>query len=369
MKVLFYIASLGVGGAERVVSKNAIELKNRGIEVIVLADHPVDSFITQSLENAGVPIAYVYQKQVKNSFQKICRKIITPVISRNRIHDLLSKEKPDIVHYNSNAKYLHFFNVDPTRILFTFHSDVERQIKIGGYWNTKNLKKYARKGMSFIALSPKMHDDITNTFKTDKVTIIPNGIEIQRIREEAITKPELLEELCLPENTFLVGHVGRYHPVKNHEKLFRVFSEIYSRNQSARLVLIGSGNNDERERINTLISQYGIENSVIQMGERKDAQQLMAAFDVCIIPSVSESFALVAVEAQVNNVRCVLSSGIPEEVCCNSNCFRISIDASDEEWAEIAMSDSVKEHKNSLKDFDLTSTIDKTIMMYQRLMV
>ena len=133
------------------------------------------------------------------------------------------------------------------------------------------------------------------------------------------------------------------------------------------MLLIGDGNIQERKRLHEFVKEYSLQNKVKFLGVRKDATALMSCFDAFVLPSFQESFSLVLVEAQVHGVRCVASDTVPEEVICNDNCFKLSINESSEKWASLLIDSSVR-HDNvkSVYDFDIKNVLATINALYNK---
>ena len=127
-----------------------------------------------------------------------------------------------------------------------------------------------------------------------------------------ISETKLLKELNLSMDTFILGHVGRFYKVKNHEKIISIFKCVLQKNPHSVLLLIGDGSTLERKRVHELVKEYSLQNKVKFLGVRKDATALMSCFDAFVLPSVQESFSLVLIEAQAHGVRCVASDTVPD---------------------------------------------------------
>jgi glycosyltransferase involved in cell wall biosynthesis len=249
---------------------------------------------------------------------------------------------------------------------FTFHSRVERYFNNGPH--VKPLFEHlSHSGLSFVAISSKLEEDIRKIYPSAKCVLIPNGVDMTTIARKRRCKSELRKELGIPEDAFAVGQVGRFDKVKNHLFTIDVFNIIVNKNDKAILVLIGTGTEQEIELIKSRIAYYNLQDHVIMLGLREDATSLMNCFDVLIHPSLSESFSLVLVEAQVNNIRCVASDAIPNEVICNKNCFQLSLDAPKEKWAELIMGKEESVGNSSISQFDINVVIDKHIELYKQI--
>jgi glycosyltransferase involved in cell wall biosynthesis len=102
--------------------------------------------------------------------------------------------------------------------------------------------------------------------------------------------------------------VGRLVPFKGHRYLLDCMPTLLQRFQRLRLVIVGSGplENDLRREI----AARGLEASVLMEGYRPNAHDYMRASDVVLVPSVSEGFGAVFLEA-FNNYRPVVAFDVP----------------------------------------------------------
>ena len=240
---------------------------------------------------------------------------------------------------------------------------MDRSLSLGSKKNYKKLCCYAKKGMRFTALSKDMMSDIKAKFMTDSVFYLPNAIDLNLIRGSRCDREAFLKQNGLPADAFIVGHVGRFHPVKNHEKLFGVFRKVHEKCPEARLILIGTGASQEIERIQALMEKYGVSDVALMMGMRPDATAIMSVFDAFVLTSLSESFSLVLVEAQAQGVRCITSSVVPSEVICE-NCLALDLDEADEIWAEAVLSKQFYPSNNRIEQYDIESVITELTEMY-----
>lgn len=225
----------------------------------------------------------------------------------------------------------------------------------------------ASKGMSFFVLSRKMEQEVKDFFHTEKVRIIPNFVNIQDILSSGYERNQFLEKEQIPEDAFILGHVGRFHEVKNHEKILDVFKELHSINKNSYLILIGGDCDGRMEIIKERVKAYGLSNYVRFLGIREDATSIVKCFNAFILPSFSESFSLALVEAQVFGIRCVASDKVPEDVICNTNCSTMSLEKSNKEWAKELLS-NIEEQKNSSIDmYDVNRVMEELLAEFERI--
>ena len=148
-------------------------------------------------------------------------------------------------------------------------------------------------------------------------------------------------------------HIGRFDKVKNHERLLSIFAEIHKRNSNSYLLLIGGDANNRMEIIKNEAKKRGIANNILFLGIRQDATSILGCANCLILPSLSESFSLVSLEAQALGIRSIVSDNVPSEVYVIVIAFRCLFLMAMINGAELALSNSTGPNNKDLSCFDL----------------
>ncbi len=152
--------------------------------------------------------------------------------------------------------------------------------------------------------------------------------------ERQIDSVALRKEIGIPDDAFVMGHVGRFQAMKNHAFLVEVLQEVRNRNSNAHLLLVGDG--PLRSEIEAKVKQLDLSKYVHFVGVQKDIPQfMMGAMDVFVMPSIFEGLPMVGIEMQAAGLPFVLSDAISDEldIIPELSC-RLSLDQTVEEWAD-----------------------------------
>jgi glycosyltransferase involved in cell wall biosynthesis len=117
-----------------------------------------------------------------------------------------------------------------------------------------------------------------------RVVLLPNAIDT--------SKPlggdggKLRAELGIAPDAPLVGAVGRLAPMKGFDHLLRAWPTVVERHPNARLIVFGGGELESALREEA--GRLGVAGSVVLAGFRPDTENLYAALDVFVLPSVKD---------------------------------------------------------------------------------
>ncbi|WP_286084642.1 glycosyltransferase family 1 protein [Faecalibaculum rodentium] len=260
-------------------------------------------------------------------------------VFKESVQEFLANHPYSIVHFHSGstyalmegAKLAHDAGI-PVRVV---HSHC------GGF---KNLKYHVIKTLSIPWLLKYPTDylacsDLAAEWKFPKsviqdhrYTVIHNAVDTDRFRLDPALRKKTKESLGIPEDTSVLGHVGRFSLQKNHAFLIDIFAVVHRKNPEAILLLAGAGELEAeiRDKVKTL----GLEDSVKFLGLRKDIPALMNAMDVFVLPSFFEGLPVVGVEAQATGLPVITSTAVARELPLEDLAQYIPLESSPEIWAE-----------------------------------
>lgn len=364
MKILFVNYGLAMGGAEVVAANYLSRMKENGQDVSLMELIHYPTFLYQRLVDEHVPI-YSVLYGGNNLLFKLINRLIGHRITAYRIPRIINEIKPDIIHLQMFSEQLNLDEFGMDKVFLTIHSDLNRYLSSFSESGKHKLHKMMKDGMHTIVLCERAKKDVLDFCPSADVHVIPNGLDMSSIKNEKFDRVLLSRELGIDKDTFILGHVGRFHKIKNHEKLIDVFECLHKMRPNSILLLVGDGTAQERDRVMKEVAKKHLSDSVKFMGVRPDATALMSCFDAFALPSFQESFSLVLVEAQAHGVRCVASDTVPEEVICNNNCFKLSINEPSEKWASLLLDSSVRQDNlKSIYDFDINKVLANTYALY-----
>lgn len=144
--------------------------------------------------------------------------------------------------------------------------------------------------------------DINKTNK--QFSVIYNGVESSDF--QCINKSELRAKFTIPNEAFVVGHVGRVCREKNHETIIRVAIELCKNDKKIHFFLVGKGVDSA---FSTAIESENLTEQVHLLGYRNDIPRLLNLFDLFYFPSISEGQPNALIEAMISGLP-ILSSKI-----------------------------------------------------------
>ncbi len=167
-------------------------------------------------------------------------------------------------------------------------------------------------------------------------TVINNAVDTSLFRYDENKRKQIRDEFQIPENSIIIGNIGRFEIVKNHAFMLDVFKEFLSYNKNTFLFLVGDGS--QKKVIETKTKQLGIDRNVVFTGVRSDTYNFYSAFDYYLMPSIYEGLPFTLIEAQAAGVPCLISENITQEVDLTNLIHRMTLNEEASMWASALIS-------------------------------
>lgn len=170
----------------------------------------------------------------------------------------------------------------------------------------------------------------------DRVIQQRNAIDTAQYRYDPAVAAEVRAEFGATDSTFVLGHVGRFFPQKNHEFLIDIFAALHAIRPDSELWLVGGGElNDElKNKMREKVVALGLTDAVRFLGVRSDVNRIMQGMDAFVLPSLFEGLPVTMIEAQSSGLPCTISDRVPIQCDVTGNVQVVALDASPAEWAK-----------------------------------
>ena len=228
----------------------------------------------------------------------------------------------------------------PVRIAHSHSSSQDKNLKyLIKLWYKRTIPRYAT---GLFACGQKAGDWM---FGGAPYAILNNAINARAYSFCSERQSSVRQQLNIPPDAFVVGHVGRFSYPKNHEFLLDIFDAVYAQDRRAFLLLVGDG--ELRVKMERKAATLGLTDRVLFTGLRSDVPQLLQAMDVFVFPSHYEGLPVTLVEAQAAGLPCMISEQIPAECSITDLVIRISLEKTPGVWAERVLAVRKDQRRNT----------------------
>ena len=342
MKIMHFIHGLNTGGAETLVKEYLLNFEKSKFDVILLClKHENESPYEKELECNKIKVVYAQDYLPFKKQNLLFEKIVNRMCEYCVVRHIVRKEAPDILHTHLplNA-FVKFARPGCRTVIYhTVHNEpmvLWRKDDNGRRRDFKAAKWLVKKyGMRFIALHDRMRDEVNEMFGVSNTVVLNNGIDVSKFKW-ARSGDQVRGELKIPQNAFVVGHVGRFSEQKNHEFLVDVFADMKKKRKNAFLLMVGDGS--EKKRIEEKLKKARLDDSYLILSNRSDMPDLMATMDIFVFPSRFEGVGVALIEAQEARLPCFVSDNASEYASISNLVVRLSLDDGVNKWTEAILS-------------------------------
>jgi len=341
-----------------------------GITMVLL------NYYKELIKNKNCEIDFVIPNKIDKDFRddlnlktkifvlsKKMRIFLTPLYIY-KLSKIMRKGNYDVVHINGSSSLLYL------ELLAAKNAKIKKRIAHSHSVKTEHpllhkllRKRFLKSYTHAIACSEEAGKWL---FNDSKFEIINNGFDIEKFIFSKKNRKEIRNKLNIKDDDILLGHVGLFNDVKNQTFLINIMKRIVFKYPNYKLLLIGEGkmkNNIENQAI-----ENRIQDNIIFYGETSTPEYFYSAMDIFVMPSKYEGLGLVALEAQICGLPCILSSFVPKKVKINDSVFFCNIDDSDfEKWCDLIININKNDRKiliQKFDDYDIKKCTEKLYNLY-----
>jgi glycosyltransferase involved in cell wall biosynthesis len=208
-------------------------------------------------------------------------------------------------------------------------AEASRPVRKSYEWLMRNLiLHYATHS---VGISPIAAERLFGSRPDKPVEILYYGLDFTQFKNPSHSDA-VRKQFDIPGSRKVIGHVGRFAPVKNHALMVDMFERLIAEGHDAHLLLVGDG--PLLPRIQTTIVSRGLGARCTFAGLQTHVEPFFSTMDVFVLPSLYEGLGIVALEAQAAGVPVIASTSVPDEINVVPRLVtRVPTTATPAEWA------------------------------------
>ena len=292
MKILFLATHLNPGGITTYVFLLARGLISQGHQVYVATS---GGSMVSILENLGCKHITVDIKTRSELNPKL-------YFSLFKLAGIIKREKIDVVHTQMRT----------THVMGYFLKKITRRPHVttchGFYKLRLGRRLFPCWGDRVIAISSTVKEQLIESFRVDEkdIRLIPHGLKAEKYPYFTEEEKKEKKEAFHFGNQRIIGMIARLADVKGQDVLINAMPLILKKCPDVKLVLVGEGKMEQR--LKQLAVELNLKDQVLFYPVISKATEMLALFDVFILPSIEEGLGLSIMEAQACGLPVVASS-------------------------------------------------------------
>lgn len=303
MLVLHIITGLNAGGAEQSLFnliQGGLKTHCQNVVVSLTGGGKYESLLGEE----GVPVHSLGMKRGWPSLNALLR-----------LKKIIKMHKPDLIqgwmyHGNLLSELARFLGYANSPVVWTVRQclyDIKDEKKLTQLviLITRLLSKRVSSIIFNSSLSKMQHEGIG--FSSLNSVVIPNGFDTKKYGNDVSIGLSVRSQLSITDNEFVVGHVGRYHPMKDHACFVNAAVIALAADPELKFMLVGTDVSYENEQLLKLIPKL-LRERFLFLGERSDVHKLYCAMDAFCLSSSSEAFPNVLGEAMASELPCITTN-------------------------------------------------------------
>lgn len=305
IKVLFFLESLGGGGAEKVLVNliKGLDKSKYNITVKVMSDVGVyNDEIAEIIKCKSIISGKNYGKNIfHNIFYKIKYKLIY-LLPKKIIYKIIAREKYDVevafIEGFSTAVISESKNKLSKKIAWIHVDPIERNYADGYFKNLEEHSQCYKKFDKIVCVSKSVERSAIKKYGITLNNIMTqyNPIDEDDIKKRANEKINILDSSAIKFIT-----IGRLVEQKGYDRLIRVIKRLKEEYDGVfQLLILGDG--EKKKQLGEYIKENKLTNIVKLQGFVKNPYPYLKNSDLFICSSRAEGYSLVIAESLILNV-------------------------------------------------------------------
>jgi len=294
LRILHVTYHMGIGGTEQVIFQLVANTDN--VEHSIVCIEGEIGPLGQKLQDRGIEFNVIKREP---GFDRALIK---------GINNLIKSKEIDIVHCHQYTPYTYGTLAalgTPAKVIFTEHG---RFFPDRYSWKRRMINPLlALRTSAIVAISEATRDALAEYewFSKRSIKTIYNGIAPASSSTQNQLDLGSLHTASVNENTIVFGTIARFDTIKNLPMLINAFAAVYECNKNTCLLLVGDG--DERQSLEQLVLNLGLQDAVNFTGYQTDTAAYMNLIDVYVLSSFSEGTSMTLLEAMSLATCCVVT--------------------------------------------------------------
>lgn len=364
-RVLHVYNVMNIGGAETFIMNVFRKIDKSKINFEFLCISPNNGTYDEEIKSLGGTIHHIENLNIKN-----------PISLINKVTTFLKENGPfDAIHlpiqFYSGIFCICAKKAGIRQIIVHSHSASDKTINNPLRCVYLGFMRYLINKFATVKLAcGKDAGDFLFGANSD-FEVLYNGIDLSRFNDVNINETEKLRKKLKINNEIIIGHIGRFAPVKNHQFFITLSKQLKSKKINFKILLVGNG--QEYENFKEKIRHEKLSDYFILVGQQQQTEIYYSLFDVLVMPSLYEGFPVTMVEAMASGLNCVVSDSITKEVDIIKNrCTFLSLNDDINTWCNEIIKKAKKNNKqtdlNVLKNsgFSIETTTKKLFDVYTK---
>lgn len=289
-RVLFFIDSLGHGGAEKVLVNllNNIDKSKYDINLLTIF-------------GGGVNEKYLSTEVKKrNIFNRTFRGnvMLFKLLPRKQLYRLFVKEHYDIVIAfleGNTTRIISGCPYDDTKKLAWIHVEMSKKSFDKLFRSEKEAIKIYNSFDKIIGVSKTVVDSfVENTKRWDTLEVKYNVVESEYIRK---CSEEKITDIIMDKNAFNIISVGRLIEQKSYKRLINIQRRLRQEGYNTNLYILGDG--EQRKELECIINGYELRENIFLLGFKDNPWKYVRNSDLFVCSSWKEGFSTAVSESLI----------------------------------------------------------------------